>query len=150
MTKIQPLTTVPDTRHPLQIKQSTRFAPLHAKFLSENFTGTKKILRVLWMLGALPKAFASKRRLVMFGAFLVLSSVLTMVHDAMIMSSFISRDGTTTVRVTDVVKLAINHVEPSSDVSAAVCFKTLFGEIDLGVVIQWAGTHEEYFRSLRQ
>jgi hypothetical protein len=43
-------------------------------------------------------------------------------------------------REIDVVDLAIRHVEPLSDITAAVCFKTLFGQIDLGIVIQWAGT----------
>jgi hypothetical protein len=44
------------------------------------------------------------------------------------------------LREINVVDLAIRHVEPQSDVTAAVCFKTLFGQIDLGIVIQWAGT----------
>jgi hypothetical protein len=44
------------------------------------------------------------------------------------------------LRETNVVDLAIRHVEPPSDITAAVCFKTLFGQIDLGIVIQWAGT----------
>jgi hypothetical protein len=43
-------------------------------------------------------------------------------------------------REIDVVDLSIRHVEPPSDITAAVCFKTLFGQIDLGIVIQWAGT----------
>ena len=38
-----------------------------------------------------------------------------------------------------VINLSIQHVEPISEVSAAVCFKTLFGDIVLGIVIQWAG-----------
>jgi hypothetical protein len=41
----------------------------------------------------------------------------------------------------DLVQLAIQHRESSSanNITAAVCFKTLFGTIDLGIVIQWAG-----------
>jgi hypothetical protein len=54
-----------------------------------------------------------------------------------------------------IVERSIRHVEPpllplssssssssssNNNITAAVCFKTLFGEIDLGLVIQWAGT----------
>jgi hypothetical protein len=41
-----------------------------------------------------------------------------------------------------IVERSIRHVEPPPlyNITAAVCFKTLFGEIDLGLVIQWAGT----------
>jgi hypothetical protein len=39
----------------------------------------------------------------------------------------------------DLVELSIRHVEPPSNVSVAVCFKTLFGNIDIGIVLQWAG-----------
>jgi len=41
----------------------------------------------------------------------------------------------------DVLTLARAHVEPPSNVTAAVCFKTLFGDIDLGIVLQWVGTY---------
>jgi hypothetical protein len=42
----------------------------------------------------------------------------------------------------DLVQLAIQHRESSSaNITAAVCFKTLFGTIDLGIVIQWAGAY---------
>jgi len=40
----------------------------------------------------------------------------------------------------DVINIARAHVEPPSNVTAAVCFKTLFGDIDLGIVLQWVGT----------
>ena len=43
--------------------------------------------------------------------------------------------------VLDVVELSRHHVEPTSNVTAAVCFKTLFGDIDLGLVLQWVGTY---------
>lgn len=39
----------------------------------------------------------------------------------------------------DVIELSKTHAEPPSNVTAAICFKTLFGDIDLGIVIQWAG-----------
>jgi hypothetical protein len=39
----------------------------------------------------------------------------------------------------DLVELSIRHVEPTSNISVAVCFKTLFGNIDIGIVLQWAG-----------
>jgi hypothetical protein len=39
----------------------------------------------------------------------------------------------------DVVELSMRHVEPPSNISVAVCFKTLFGNIDIGIVLQWAG-----------
>jgi hypothetical protein len=52
-----------------------------------------------------------------------------------------------------IVERSIRHVEPpplplssssssssNNNITAAVCFKTLFGQIDLGLVIQWAGT----------
>jgi Glycosyltransferase family 92 len=46
----------------------------------------------------------------------------------------------------NIVELSVRHREPRSaawhrDLSVAVCFKTLFGEIDLGVVLQWAAYH---------
>ena len=77
----------------------------------------------------------------MFGALFVLFSVLTLIHDTRALP-FYNLDDTKIIRVgsTDIVRLSIGHVEPPSDVSAAVCFKTLFGDIDLGIVIQWAGT----------
>jgi hypothetical protein len=40
----------------------------------------------------------------------------------------------------NVIELSRRHVEPYSNVSAAICFKTLFGDIDLGIVLQWVGT----------
>lgn len=40
-----------------------------------------------------------------------------------------------------IVGLSRRHVEPTSNVTAAICFKTLFGNIDLGIVIQWAGMY---------
>jgi hypothetical protein len=40
----------------------------------------------------------------------------------------------------DVVEISRQHIEPPSDIKAAVCFKTLFGDIDLGIVLQWVGT----------
>jgi hypothetical protein len=43
--------------------------------------------------------------------------------------------------VLDVIELSRHHVEPTSNVTAAVCFKTLFGDIDLGLVLQWVGTY---------
>jgi hypothetical protein len=39
----------------------------------------------------------------------------------------------------DVVEVSRRHVEPPSNITAAVCFKTLFGDIDLGTVLQWVG-----------
>ena len=36
------------------------------------------------------------------------------------------------------VEMSKKHVEPEANVSVAICFKTLFGEIDLGIVLQWA------------
>ena len=41
----------------------------------------------------------------------------------------------------DVIELAKNHVEPASNVRAAVCFKTMFGDIDIALVLQWVGTY---------
>jgi len=38
----------------------------------------------------------------------------------------------------NILELSRRHVEPPSNVTAAVCFKTLFGDIDLGIVLQWA------------
>lgn len=40
----------------------------------------------------------------------------------------------------DLAEMAKAHIEPVSNVTAAICFKTLFGDIDIGIVIQWAGT----------
>jgi hypothetical protein len=40
----------------------------------------------------------------------------------------------------DLVERSILHQEPPFNISVAVCFKTLFGDIDIGIVIQWAGT----------
>lgn len=40
----------------------------------------------------------------------------------------------------DVIDLSRRHVEPASNITAAVCFKTLFGDIDLGLVLHWVGT----------
>jgi hypothetical protein len=43
----------------------------------------------------------------------------------------------------DVIELSRNHVEPvSSNITAAVCYKTLFGDIDIGLVLQWVGTYK--------
>jgi len=39
--------------------------------------------------------------------------------------------------VMDLVELSAQHVEPPSNITAAVCYKTLFGDIDLGLVLQW-------------
>ena len=41
----------------------------------------------------------------------------------------------------DVINLARAHVEPASNISAAICFKTMFGDIDIGLVLQWVGTY---------
>ena len=38
----------------------------------------------------------------------------------------------------NLVELSKMHIEPEANVSVAICFKTLFGEIDLGIVLQWA------------
>lgn len=38
----------------------------------------------------------------------------------------------------DLIEQSRQHVEPPSEISAAICYKTLFGDIDLKVVIQWA------------
>jgi hypothetical protein len=40
----------------------------------------------------------------------------------------------------DIVELSRNHVEPITNILAAVCYKTLFGDVDLGLVLQWVGT----------
>lgn len=40
----------------------------------------------------------------------------------------------------DVIELARKHVEPASNITAAICYKTLFGDIDIGLVLQWVGT----------
>lgn len=85
--------------------------------------------------------FSFKNRVMLFGALFVLSSVLTLIHDTRTLQ-FYNFDDKTEIPVgyTDIIRLSIGHVESPSDVSAAVCFKTLFGDIDLGVVIEWAGT----------
>lgn len=38
----------------------------------------------------------------------------------------------------DLIEMSRRHIEPRSKVSVAICFKTLFGSIDLGIVLQWA------------
>jgi hypothetical protein len=38
----------------------------------------------------------------------------------------------------DLIEMSRRHIEPPSNVSVAICFKTLFGNIDLGTVLQWA------------
>lgn len=43
----------------------------------------------------------------------------------------------------DVVELSRNHVEPASNITAAVCFKTMFGDIDVGLALQWVGMYSQ-------
>ena len=38
----------------------------------------------------------------------------------------------------NLIEMSKVHIEPEANVSVAICFKTLFGEIDLGIVLQWA------------
>jgi hypothetical protein len=38
----------------------------------------------------------------------------------------------------DLIEMSRRHIEPKSNVSIAICFKTVFGDIDLGIVLQWA------------
>jgi hypothetical protein len=38
----------------------------------------------------------------------------------------------------NLIEMSKQHTEPHANVSVAICFKTLFGEIDLGIVLQWA------------
>lgn len=83
-------------------------------------------------------SFAYKYRLAFIGVLFVASTLLSLIHDMATMPLYLNQSqrprpfGTT-----DVVKLSIKHKEPS-DIKAAVCFKTLFGDIDLGIVLQWA------------
>lgn len=37
----------------------------------------------------------------------------------------------------DIVDLSMRHIEPASNITAAVCYKTLFGNIDISLVLQW-------------
>ena len=37
----------------------------------------------------------------------------------------------------DIVELSARHVEPPSNITAAVCYSTLLGDIDLSLVLQW-------------
>jgi hypothetical protein len=61
-------------------------------------------------------------------------------------SSSSSDSGILTQASLGIVERATRHVEAAAaapsftNITAAVCFKTLFGHIDLGLVIQWAGT----------
>ena len=41
----------------------------------------------------------------------------------------------------DVVQLARLHKEPPSSIRTAICFKTLFGDVDIGLVLQWLAYH---------
>jgi len=84
--------------------------------------------------------FGVRHRFVLLGALAVLTAMLQTLQGILITSQFTAGKLQTQPQTRlDVVNLAIKHVEPASNVSAAVCFKTLFGDIDLGVVIQWAG-----------
>jgi hypothetical protein len=38
----------------------------------------------------------------------------------------------------DLIEMSRTHIESKANVSVAICFKTLFGDIDLGIVLQWA------------
>jgi hypothetical protein len=38
----------------------------------------------------------------------------------------------------NLIEMSKRHIEPKSNVSVAICFKTLFGDIDIGIVLQWA------------
>lgn len=88
------------------------------------------------------RSFKIRRRL-LFGALCAVTFFASLLQSMRSVSSFYIED----VRrlelplhvALDVVKLSIHHIEPQTDISAAVCFKTLFGDIDLGIVIQWAG-----------
>jgi hypothetical protein len=42
--------------------------------------------------------------------------------------------------VANVLDLSLRHLEPPHSISAAVCYKALFGTIDCGIVLQWVGT----------
>jgi hypothetical protein len=44
----------------------------------------------------------------------------------------------------DVIELSKMHVEPASNITAAVCYKTIFGNIDIGLILQWVGTYLVY------
>jgi len=50
----------------------------------------------------------------------------------------ISKNANSNGSFLDIIELSRRHVEPPSEITAAVCFKTLFGDIDLGIVLQWA------------
>jgi hypothetical protein len=50
----------------------------------------------------------------------------------------------------DVIELSWNHVEPASNITAAVCYKTLFGDLDIGLVLQWVGTYWAMKRTSRR
>lgn len=42
--------------------------------------------------------------------------------------------------ISNVIELSLLHVEPPHSISAAVCYKALFGTIDFGIILQWVGT----------
>ena len=89
-------------------------------------------------------AFLYKNRLVVVGFLFFVSTVMTLFHDMKTMQHFTVDGAARRLKkkpfgTTDVVKLAIQHKEPDSNLRTAVCFKTLFGDVDLGIVIQWAG-----------
>jgi hypothetical protein len=42
--------------------------------------------------------------------------------------------------ISNVIDLALHHVEAPYSISAAVCYKALFGTIDFGIILQWVGT----------
>jgi hypothetical protein len=48
------------------------------------------------------------------------------------------RKGAPLVNTGDLIEMSRRHIEPPSKVSVAICFKTLFGNVDLGIVLQWA------------
>jgi hypothetical protein len=48
------------------------------------------------------------------------------------------RNNTPHIDTGGLIEMSRRHIEPTANVSVAICFKTLFGDIDLGIVLQWA------------
>lgn len=86
-----------------------------------------------------------KNRILLVGIALVISRLSGIHHETHVTLHCSTVESAKDQKLTknlDIVRLSIDHLEneeSDTDIKAAVCFKTLFGSIDIGLVIQWAG-----------
>lgn len=82
-----------------------------------------------------------KHRVLIAGLALVITRLSRILLDAEVTEPCDATDFDESFTKNDAVWLSIDHLDQdNADIKAAVCFKTLFGSIDIGLVIQWAGT----------